>query len=223
MSAYFLKSLPKKRRDRSLKRWIGPPVVQSGMPLEEREREQIKEGLDKWMPGAADIQFRVEPGLGMGIQVVTGDRKVGWNLSNYLQDMEKRSWGIFFCRPSGEAMREESKREVKGALIGVLKEVELAFDQGVEGFVPALTTEEVGRVKSVGQGIVWAEGLGKVKSEEMVTVGRDISGMVLDILPDRVGIILFGPKRVGGSRRRGSTKWSCPGYACGKSDDRPGY
>ena len=90
-------------------------------------------------------------------------------------------------------MRQEDKREGKGALIGVLKEVEHAFHEGVEGFSPSLKTGEVGRVKSVGQGIVWAEGLGRVQSEEMVTVGPGITGMVLDILPDRVGIILFGP------------------------------
>ncbi len=81
----------------------------------------------------------------------------------------------------------------KSGLEGVLNEVDRAVEQGVEGFSPTLKQGEVGRVKSVGQGIVWADGLGQVKSEELVTLSSDISGMVLDILPDRVGIILFGP------------------------------
>ena len=86
------------------------------------------------------------------------------------------------------------KRETaeKSGLDRVLDEVDRAVEQGVNNFSPALKQEEVGRIKSVGQGIVWADGLGQVKSEELVTVDPDISGMVLDILPDRVGIILFG-------------------------------
>ncbi len=86
----------------------------------------------------------------------------------------------------------EEKAE-KSGLEGVLDEVTRAIEQGVAGFSPTLKREEVGRVKSVGQGIIWADGLGQVQSEELVTVGPDISGMVLDLLPDRVGIILFGP------------------------------
>ena len=76
-----------------------PVVVQSGIALEEREREHIKKSLDKWLPGAAGIRFQVEPALGMGIQVVTGDQKVGWNLSDYLQDMEKEILRNLFSDP----------------------------------------------------------------------------------------------------------------------------
>ena len=90
-------------------------------------------------------------------------------------------------------MTEENEVMIKSGLADVLEAVDLAVEQGVDGFSPTLKQEEVGRVKSVDQGIVWADGLGHVKSEERVTVGPDISGMVLDILPNRVGIILFGP------------------------------
>ena len=82
-------------------------------------------------------------------------------------------------------------KEEDNDLNRVLEEVTRAVQKGVEDFDPSLEAEEVGRVKSVGQGIVWAEGLGSVKSEELVTVGPDIPGMALDILPDRVGIVLF--------------------------------
>ncbi len=83
-------------------------------------------------------------------------------------------------------------KEDKNELNKVLNEVTQAVEKGVSDFARALQIEEVGRVKSVGQGIVWAGGLGSVKSEELVIVGPDIPGMVLDILPDRVGIVLFG-------------------------------
>ena len=91
-------------------------------------------------------------------------------------------------------MKEEEKVEKTG-LQDALDEFDRAVEKGVDQFVPALKQEEVGHIKSVGQGIVWAGGLGKVQSEELVTIDPDISGMVLDILPDRVGIILFGPQR----------------------------
>ena len=74
----------------------------------------------------------------------------------------------------------------------LLDDVDQAIEKGIEKFCPAPRSEEIGRIKSVGQGIVWAEGLRGVKSEEMVFCGPEIQGMVLDILPDRVGIILFG-------------------------------
>jgi F-type H+-transporting ATPase subunit alpha len=83
-------------------------------------------------------------------------------------------------------------KEEENDLNKLLNEVTQAVEKGVNDFTPALQIEEVGRVKSVGQGIVWAEGLGSVKSEELIIVGSDIPGMVLDILPDRVGIVLFG-------------------------------
>jgi len=86
----------------------------------------------------------------------------------------------------------ETMNEKENELGAVLDEVVRAVEKGVESFTPSLKTEEVGRVSSVGQGIVWAEGLSRVKSEELVIIGPDIPGMVLDILPDRVGIILFG-------------------------------
>ena len=75
----------------------------------------------------------------------------------------------------------------------VLNDVEKAIDKGTDKFTFEAHVEEVGRIKSVGQGIVWAEGLGEVKSEELVFLNGDIQGMVLDLLPERIGIVVFGP------------------------------
>jgi len=77
-------------------------------------------------------------------------------------------------------------------LNSVLKAVGQAVETGVKKYEASSESEEVGRIQSVGQGIIWAEGLSRVKSEELVFLGSGIQGMVLDILPDKVGIILFG-------------------------------
>ncbi len=78
-------------------------------------------------------------------------------------------------------------------LKNVLNDVEKAIDKGTDKFTFEAHVEEVGRIKSVGQGIVWAEGLGEVKSEELVFLNGDIQGMVFDLLPERIGIVVFGP------------------------------
>ena len=75
----------------------------------------------------------------------------------------------------------------------LLNDISDAIEGGLNKFNPSLKAEEIGRIRSVGQGIIWADGLGGVKSEELVFLNTDIKGMVLDILPDRVGIIVFGP------------------------------
>ena len=75
----------------------------------------------------------------------------------------------------------------------VLEEVDEAIERGMEKYRPTPEQEEVGRVTAVGQGIIWAKGLSRVKSEELVFISADTLGMVMDILSDRVGIITFGP------------------------------
>ncbi|MEZ4524452.1 MAG: F0F1 ATP synthase subunit alpha [Desulfobacterales bacterium] len=51
---------------------------------------------------------------------------------------------------------------------------------------------EIGRIRMLGQGIAWAEGLSGVRAEEMVYLGPHVTGLALDLLPDRVGIVLLG-------------------------------
>jgi F-type H+/Na+-transporting ATPase subunit alpha len=74
----------------------------------------------------------------------------------------------------------------------ILEEVSLAINRGVDHYRPHPVAEEIGTIQTVGEGIVWASGLTHVKYEEMVLFEDGNMGMVLDILPDRVGIALFG-------------------------------
>ncbi|KJS30585.1 MAG: ATP F0F1 synthase subunit alpha [Desulfatitalea sp. BRH_c12] len=74
----------------------------------------------------------------------------------------------------------------------ILDDVSRAIGKGMEDYNPLPETEEIGTIRSVDGGIVWAGGLSRVKYEELVVFGDGSLGMVLDILPDRVGIVLFG-------------------------------
>ncbi len=51
---------------------------------------------------------------------------------------------------------------------------------------------EVGRVLSVARGLAQVQGLGSVRSEELITLGNNIPGMALDLLPDAIGVALLG-------------------------------
>ncbi|MDW7772191.1 MAG: alternate F1F0 ATPase, F1 subunit alpha [Desulfobulbaceae bacterium] len=82
-----------------------------------------------------------------------------------------------------------NRRELENALDQVASEI----DEHLEEFSPAMITEEVGRIRKISQGIVWAEGLNRVQSEELVLLGANKTGMVIDILPDRIGIVLLDP------------------------------
>ncbi len=79
----------------------------------------------------------------------------------------------------------------KNPLTTALKDTMRDIEKKIDHCSPALQMEEIGRIRYVGEGIVQAEGLGRVKSEERVVLGPDIMGVVMDILPDQIGIVLL--------------------------------
>ncbi|OEU52940.1 MAG: F0F1 ATP synthase subunit alpha [Desulfobacterales bacterium C00003060] len=66
-----------------------------------------------------------------------------------------------------------------------------AFDRVLEGHRAELKGWEVGTTKYVGQGIARLEGLPRVKSEELVRFPGDVLGMVFNMDPSEVGVILL--------------------------------
>ena len=62
----------------------------------------------------------------------------------------------------------------------------------IRGYAQKVDTSEVGTVISVGDGIVRAFGLDQVKAGELVEFQSGISGLVLNLEEDNVGIALFG-------------------------------
>lgn len=58
-----------------------------------------------------------------------------------------------------------------------------------------VNTDEVGFVLTIGDGIVQVWGLQSVRSGEMVEFSGGVKGMVMNLLVDRVGVVLFGQDR----------------------------
>lgn len=79
----------------------------------------------------------------------------------------------------------------KSPLDSVLENAGRQVLEGLDRHQAELVREEVGIVSSLAQGIVWAEGLSHVKSEELVVLNDGILGMAVDILPEKTGIVLL--------------------------------
>ncbi len=67
-----------------------------------------------------------------------------------------------------------------------------AHEKGRENMEYSPDSREVGRVKSVARGVAQVQGLTSVRSEELITLGNDVPGMALDLLPDSIGVALLG-------------------------------
>ncbi|NPV03494.1 MAG: alternate F1F0 ATPase, F1 subunit alpha [Syntrophaceae bacterium] len=78
------------------------------------------------------------------------------------------------------------------------------MDRVLEDQHPELKEREVGIVKYVGHGIVRVGGLPNIKAEEVVLFPKNVQGLVFNIDPDEIGIILLGPSEhiVAGSEVR---------------------
>lgn len=67
-----------------------------------------------------------------------------------------------------------------------------AHEKGRQNMEYGPNSREVGRVLSVARGVAQVRGLGSVRSEELITLGNNVPGMALDLLPDSIGVALLG-------------------------------
>jgi F-type H+-transporting ATPase subunit b len=63
--------------------------VQSGFELNDELSDELRRQLAKSFSQARSFQFEVANDLGIGIQVKANNLKVAWNLTKYLEDLEK--------------------------------------------------------------------------------------------------------------------------------------
>ncbi len=76
-------------------------------------------------------------------------------------------------------------------LQGILDHVFDVSDQVLSDHKPQLTPQEIGTITYLGSGIARVRGLPNVKSEEVVTLGANNLGMVFNLDPQEVGVILL--------------------------------
>ncbi|MCD6224346.1 MAG: hypothetical protein J7K32_02280, partial [Deltaproteobacteria bacterium] len=74
----------------------GKLLIQSGFKLDNEQSDFIRKQLSEYFLGAQTIQFQVIEKIGIGIRIKAGDRKVEWNLANYLGGLEKEIFSNLF-------------------------------------------------------------------------------------------------------------------------------
>ena len=74
----------------------GKLLIQSGFKIDNEQSESIRKQLSEYFQGAQTIQFQVIEEIGIGIRIKAGDRKVEWNLANYLGGLEKEIFSNLF-------------------------------------------------------------------------------------------------------------------------------
>lgn len=78
------------------------------------------------------------------------------------------------------------------SLTAALDAAMATLNEAVAGGEARLTPEEIGHITYIGKGIALVDGLPGVRSEELLVLGDGIQGLVFNIDPEQVGVILLG-------------------------------
>ncbi len=63
-------------------------LLRTGFALDKRLRQEITSKMRELIPGLTTVDFEHDPALGLGLQLLVGDRRLEWNISRYLRDFE---------------------------------------------------------------------------------------------------------------------------------------
>ena len=120
------------------------------------------------------LNKKVDPSILGGIIVQVGDKVFDASALRKLKKMEVALNGI--------AVHEYTNPEALGA----------ALSNKLENYNVDADLEEVGIVEKIGDGIATVIGMKNAMAGELVELPHNVSGMVLNLNPDSVGIVLMG-------------------------------
>ena len=121
-----------------------------------------------------ELQWIKDKNLENGFRLVVGEEVYDWTNEGRLHQLE-------------EMLRDLKTEKVSSGeqLISLMK-------TSVHEWQPQVVSEEEGYVESVGDGIVFVDGLKSVMYGEIVVFESGVRGMVQELRPDDIGVILFG-------------------------------
>ena len=121
-----------------------------------------------------EIQFVRDNSFVNGFKLIVGEEVYDWTKEGRLHQLE-------------EMLREMKTEKVSSGdeLISLMK-------SSVHEWEPQVLAEEEGHVESVGDGIVFVDGLKSVMYGEIVIFESGVRGMVQELRPNDIGVILFG-------------------------------
>jgi F-type H+-transporting ATPase subunit b len=62
--------------------------VRSAMPMPEEQQNTLRGVFASWLGEEVDVVFETDARLTLGVEVVTGDRKIGWSVASHLDALE---------------------------------------------------------------------------------------------------------------------------------------
>ncbi len=109
-----------------------------------------------------------------GFKLVVGEEVYDWTNEGRLHQLE-------------EMLRDLKEEKVSSGpeLISLMK-------SSISDWQPQVVAEEEGHVETVGDGIVFVDGLKSAMYGEIVVFESGVRGMVQELRPDDIGVILFG-------------------------------
>lgn len=143
------------------------------------------------------LNKNIDPAILGGIIVQVGDKVYDASALRKLKKMEVALNGI----------------DIHEYALEKPEELTNALSQKLENYNVDVDLEEVGIVEKIGDGIATVIGMRNAMAGELVELPHGVSGMVLNLNPDSVGIVLMGGETLikeGDLVRRTATLWTFP-------------
>jgi F-type H+-transporting ATPase subunit alpha len=154
-----------------------PVSITTARPLEEGEESLLLSLLnEKFGKKVVVTKQEVDASLVGGIIVRYGDHVFDASMKRQLEKMDQLMQQIHL--DAGNTAGTEGLTE--------------ALTKGLQQYDNHVNLEEIGVVRTVGDGICTATGLGGAMSGELVALRDGVYGMVQNLWPEEVGIVLLG-------------------------------
>jgi len=154
-----------------------PVVITTARQLTEDEMQGLQESLTvKFGREIYITKAKVDNAIIGGIIVTLQDEVYDASLKRQLEKVDGLMQKIQFANSSLKGTKEMTK----------------ALSDGVDKFQTDVDLEEIGTVEKVGDGIATVAGMRGVMSGELVELHDGVMGMVQNLRPDEVGVVLMG-------------------------------
>ena len=140
------------------------------------EKERVAKVLSEKMGCQVILETTVDPTIIGGIIVRAGDQ---------VYDASTR-------RQLEKVRGELNKVEMNGQTLDKPEGITGALADKVQGYTPQVDLEEVGVIEKVGDGIATVQGMRGAMAGELVELPGGVRGMVQNLHPDEVGIVIMG-------------------------------
>ena len=141
---------------------------------DEKQKERLNSFIAENHGEGIELEYIKDKQIVNGFKLVVGEEVYDWTKEGRLHQLE------------------EMLREMKVEKVSSGEELISLMKTSVQEWEPQVIPEEEGHVESVGDGIVFVDGLKSVMYGEIVVFESGVRGMVQELRPDDIGVILFG-------------------------------